>query len=70
MRWTISGQIGPFTNSHKWQQFWLDLMDRRGINLIVPQLSEEARRQLRQLAPHAEAVLGEPVSIQVIETMR
>ena len=67
---TISGQIGPFTNPHKWQQFWLDLMDRRGINLIVPQLSEEARRQLRQLAAHAEAVLGEPVSIQVIETMR
>jgi polyhydroxyalkanoate synthesis regulator phasin len=67
---TISGQIGPFTNPHKWQQFWLDLMDRRGINLIVPVLSPEAARQLRQLAAHAEALLGERVYIQVIETMR
>lgn len=72
---TVAGMSGRFAK-HKIQQFWLDLLDRRAIRLIVPVLSPEAAIQLRQLAQAAETLIqratrsrSERVSIEVIETL-
>jgi hypothetical protein len=72
---TIAGMYGVF-GEHKVQQFWLDLVDGRGINLLVPRLSPEAAIQLRQLGQAAEtlirSVTGQAdvtIRIQVIETL-
>jgi hypothetical protein len=64
---TIEGMFGPLSE-HKVQQLWLDLLDTGEIHLIVPELSAEAATQIRQLAHAAEALTGQRVSINVIET--